>query len=524
MARKFYGLGAADVAAQLSSDGDFEPPSSRTFDVFRLRTGGSADTSLLNYSGGAITAVTAAADGTIRFQGADGYTGSYWLQDQAFPSNPRVGPFLPHDTVDRLVTLEAGSAGIPATIVDAKGDVIAATAADTVARLAVGTNNQVLTADSSQTTGLKWGDAPIPQTIVDAKGDIVAASAADAVSRLAVGSNGQVLTADSAQTLGVKWATPATTATPALDGLTDVSATSPVDGATLQFDTADNLWHAVDVTTQFAAVDSTGRLAAADYPQGFVRTAVINSGGSLPSYITAGDLVWVRDTTTAALDLVSAGTANNGSTPGASQVVQNTATTYAVGDYAVACVTISAEATFPTGFTMTGPTNIGAMTLAPAQPSVQGSTAATLIFYQRATGSVASTQNFTFTCTGGTPSRSDIAIRLLKLTGLTTTSVVDQSVAGGAASQATMNVGPVTTSVANQIAVACFGYNSTTAGTFAPATGWTQVGTPVASTDTAPRAVAVVWRILAAAGSVTATGTVTTPITWAGSLTTFKGA
>jgi len=48
------------------------------------------------------------------------------------------------------------SAAIAKTIVDAKGDLIAATAADTVARLAVGTNNQVLTADSSTATGLKW--------------------------------------------------------------------------------------------------------------------------------------------------------------------------------------------------------------------------------------------------------------------------------------------------------------------------------------------------------------------------------
>ena len=50
-----------------------------------------------------------------------------------------------------------GSASaINPTIVDAKGDIIAATAADTVARLAVGSNNQVLTADSSTATGLKW--------------------------------------------------------------------------------------------------------------------------------------------------------------------------------------------------------------------------------------------------------------------------------------------------------------------------------------------------------------------------------
>lgn len=48
------------------------------------------------------------------------------------------------------------SSAINPTIVDAKGDLIAATAADTVARLAVGANDTVLTADSSTATGLKW--------------------------------------------------------------------------------------------------------------------------------------------------------------------------------------------------------------------------------------------------------------------------------------------------------------------------------------------------------------------------------
>ncbi len=47
-------------------------------------------------------------------------------------------------------------AAIAKTIVDAKGDLIAATAADTVARLAIGSNDQVLTADSTAATGLKW--------------------------------------------------------------------------------------------------------------------------------------------------------------------------------------------------------------------------------------------------------------------------------------------------------------------------------------------------------------------------------
>jgi hypothetical protein len=52
------------------------------------------------------------------------------------------------------------SNAIQNAIVDAKGDLIAATAADTPARLAVGANDTVLTADSSTSTGLKWATPP----------------------------------------------------------------------------------------------------------------------------------------------------------------------------------------------------------------------------------------------------------------------------------------------------------------------------------------------------------------------------
>jgi hypothetical protein len=48
------------------------------------------------------------------------------------------------------------SNAIQNSIVDAKGDLIGATANDTPARLAVGTNGQVLVADSTAATGLAW--------------------------------------------------------------------------------------------------------------------------------------------------------------------------------------------------------------------------------------------------------------------------------------------------------------------------------------------------------------------------------
>ena len=48
------------------------------------------------------------------------------------------------------------NAEIPDTIIDAKGDLIVGTADDTAGRLAVGSNGYVLTADSTEATGLKW--------------------------------------------------------------------------------------------------------------------------------------------------------------------------------------------------------------------------------------------------------------------------------------------------------------------------------------------------------------------------------
>ena len=78
---------------------------------------------------------------------------------------------------------------------------------------------------STAWTSLGYSSLPstaITNTVVDAKGDIIAATADNTVAKLTVGSNGQVLTAASGQTTGLQWATMAHTAITVAD-TTDTS-------------------------------------------------------------------------------------------------------------------------------------------------------------------------------------------------------------------------------------------------------------------------------------------------------------
>lgn len=82
-----------------------------------------------------------------------------------------------------------------------------------LADLKGGTSGQVLSKNSNTDMDFVWvtsDDAnAIQNTIVDAKGDLIAASASDTPARLAVGSNGETLVADSSTSTGLRY-TPAT--------------------------------------------------------------------------------------------------------------------------------------------------------------------------------------------------------------------------------------------------------------------------------------------------------------------------
>jgi hypothetical protein len=110
-----------------------------------------------------------------------------------------------------------------ATAIETLGDSIDASLLD----LKGGTSGQVLAKNSNTDMDFVWVTTDdtnaIQNAIVDAKGDLIAATAADTPARLAVGTNGQILTADSTAATGLAWATPAATAS----GLTLITTSSP---------------------------------------------------------------------------------------------------------------------------------------------------------------------------------------------------------------------------------------------------------------------------------------------------------
>ena len=139
----------------------------------------------------------------------------------------------------------------------------------------------------------------IQKDIVDAKGDLIAATAADAVSRLAVGTNTYVLTADSTEATGLKWALPATGD---ITGITTAANSSLAGGAvsgnvTLTAD-VNNSTVATATTADYVLIADTDAANAtkkalisditAAAPQGTVTAVtgtspIVSSGGATPA-------------------------------------------------------------------------------------------------------------------------------------------------------------------------------------------------------------------------------------------------
>lgn len=192
---------------------------------------------VLTVSGGAVSWEPASGGGAV--DSVNGQTGVVVLDAADVGADPTGSA--------AAAQAAAIAASQSLSTINAKGDIYAGTANDTTTRLGVGSDGQVLTANSATSTGLEWAappSAPVDSvngetgvvvldaadvgadaagsaaaaqaaaiaasqslSTINAKGDLYAGTANDTTTRLAVGSNGQVLRANSATGTGLEWDT-----------------------------------------------------------------------------------------------------------------------------------------------------------------------------------------------------------------------------------------------------------------------------------------------------------------------------
>ena len=124
----------------------------------------------------------------------------------------------------------------------------------TMVGLKGGTTGQVLSKTSNTDMAFTWvtqDDAnAIQNSIVDAKGDLISATANDTPARLAVGTNGQFLTADSTASTGLAWTTLSTGALTLIQETT-ASANTAIDFSSISgsYTNLILLWHGLYMST-----------------------------------------------------------------------------------------------------------------------------------------------------------------------------------------------------------------------------------------------------------------------------------
>lgn len=164
MARASFGKTPADFTMVVGPAGQMRvTPAALTF--WDAEVGGTQFTDLL-LNGAPVSSITTPVDGEIPlFEGPDGVVemwvdaGGGRLRLVASGAESAAAAQAAATAAEAAATEaeDAVTAAVPKSLIDAKGDLIVGTAADTPGRLAVGANGRQLFADSTQATGLRWG-------------------------------------------------------------------------------------------------------------------------------------------------------------------------------------------------------------------------------------------------------------------------------------------------------------------------------------------------------------------------------
>jgi hypothetical protein len=170
-----------------------------------------------NAATSATSAATSASSAAASFNAVTGLTGSGILRDMGTitETDTTSSTYLNIATIATSASNSATAAATSATSASNSASA-AATSATAAATSATSAANSATAAATSATSAANSATAAansaasaasaIQATIFDAKGDLIVASAADTAAKLSVGTDGQILTAASTASYGVQWA------------------------------------------------------------------------------------------------------------------------------------------------------------------------------------------------------------------------------------------------------------------------------------------------------------------------------
>jgi hypothetical protein len=176
---------------------------------------------------------------------------------------------------------------ISPTVIDAKGDLIAGTSADTIGKLTVGTNGQVLKANSATATGLEWAadnsySAPTLGSTSIASGATVSNVAGLTINSTTIPTSKTLLATDSTVSDG-------TVATAARGvGYMGVPQSSAATTGSYTIVAADAGEHIYSTATRTITIDSNANLAL---PVGTAITFIAATGATVTIAITSDTLL-----------------------------------------------------------------------------------------------------------------------------------------------------------------------------------------------------------------------------------------